>query len=78
MNPRITSVKPQQNYHILLTFDNSEIRLFDMNPYIKKGFFKQLQNEDYFKKVKPFLGSVQWENGQDLCPDMLYLESKKY
>jgi hypothetical protein len=25
--------------------------------------------------VKPFLGSIQWSNGVDLCPDTLYLES---
>ena len=28
-----------------------------------------------FNSVKPFLGSVQWQNGQDFCPDTLYLES---
>jgi hypothetical protein len=27
--------------------------------------------------VKPFMDTVQWQNGQDFCPDMLYLESKK-
>ncbi len=28
-----------------------------------------------FNSVRPFLGSIQWKNGQDLCPDTLYLES---
>jgi hypothetical protein len=22
--------------------------------------------------VRPFLGSIQWKGGQDLCPDTLY------
>jgi hypothetical protein len=25
--------------------------------------------------VKLFLGSIQWSNGADFCPDMLYLDS---
>ena len=29
-----------------------------------------------FQTVKPVLGSIQWQNGQDFCPDTLYLESK--
>ncbi len=28
-----------------------------------------------FNSVKPFLGSVQWQNGQDLYPDTLYEQS---
>lgn len=27
------------------------------------------------KSVKPSLGSVQWQGGQDFCPDTLCLES---
>ena len=28
-----------------------------------------------FNSVKPFLGSIQWKNGQDFCPDTLYEDS---
>jgi len=76
MYPRIKDVKPQQDYFILLTFDNKEQKRFDMKPYINKGFFKQLQNISYFNTVKPFMDSIQWQNGQDLCPDTLYLDSQ--
>jgi hypothetical protein len=27
-----------------------------------------------FNSVKPFLGSIQWQQGQDFCPDTLYLD----
>jgi len=76
MNPRVKDVKPQDDYKILLTFENGEIKIFDMKPYINKGFFKQLKDKSYFKTVKPFMDSIQWQNGQDLCPDTLYLESQ--
>jgi hypothetical protein len=76
MNPRVIEVKPNIDYTLLLTFDNGEIKRFDMTPYLNIGIFKELNDINRFKLVKTFLGSVQWKNGQDLCPDTLYLDSK--
>jgi hypothetical protein len=76
MYPRIKDVKAQDDYKILLTFTNDELKVFDMKPYTNKGFFKQLQNKNYFNTVKHFMDSIQWKNGQDLCPDTLYLDSQ--
>jgi len=75
MTPNVVDVTPQDDYQILLSFDNGERKIFDMKPYIDKGFFKQLQNKTYFKTVKPHFNSIQWANGQDLSPDTLYLDS---
>lgn len=77
MNPRIKDVKPNSNYTLTLTFTNDEVKVFDVKPYLDKGIFKELKDANLFNSVKPFLGSIQWKNGQDLCPDTLYLESKK-
>ncbi|MEW6095730.1 MAG: DUF2442 domain-containing protein [bacterium] len=77
MNPRIKDVKPNSNYTLTLTFTNNEVKVFDMKPYLDKGIFRELKDISLFNSVKPFLGSIQWKNGQDLCPDTLYLESKK-
>lgn len=75
MNPRVVDVKPALDYTIILTFTNGEIRTFDVKPYLTKGIFKKLQDKQVFNAVKPFLGSIQWPNGQDFCPDTLYLDS---
>ena len=75
MTPNVVDVTPQDDYQILLSFDNGERKIFDMKPYIDKGFFKQLQDKTYFKTVKPHFNSIQWANGQDLSPDTLYLDS---
>ena len=40
------------------------------------GFFQELKDMRVFNSVKPVLGSVQWKDGQDFCPDTLYLDSK--
>lgn len=76
MNPRVTHVKPEQDFSLLITFNNGEVKSFDVKPYLGIGIFKELQDMSLFNSVKPCLGSIQWANGVDLCPDTLYLESK--
>jgi len=76
MNPRVTDVKPEPDYTLLITFSSGELKTFDVKPYLRIGIFKELQDISLFNSVKPFLGSIQWVNGQDFCPDTLYLESK--
>lgn len=75
MNPRIKAVKPNLDYKLTLTFTTGEVRTFDVKPYLNIGIFKELNDLSIFNSVKPFLGSIQWKNGQDFCPDTLYLES---
>ena len=75
-NPRVKDVKPNPDYTITLTFSNGEVRSFDVKPYLSIGIFQELKDMSFFNSVKPFLGSIQWKNGQDFCPDTLYLESK--
>jgi len=75
MNPRVKDVKPNPDYTLTLTFANGEVKSFDVKPYLNIGIFKELKEPGLFNSVKPFLGSIQWKNGQDLCPDTLYLES---
>ena len=75
MNPRVKDVKPNPDYTLILTFTNGEVKVFDVKPYLDTGIFRELRDMSIFNSVKPFLGSVQWQNGQDFCPDTLYLES---
>ncbi len=72
MNPRVINVQSKENYTLLLTFDNSEQKVFDVKPFLEKGIFRELKDENKFKQVKPFLGSIQWQGGQDFCADTLY------
>ncbi len=76
MNPRVIKVHPNKDFTITLTFANGEIRRFDVKPYLDKGIFRELQNPGMFNTVKPMLGSVQWQGGQDFCPDTLYMDSE--
>lgn len=74
-NPRVISVQAENNHVLLLEFANGEKKHFDVSPYIGKGIFSPLSDESFFRRVTVFLGSIQWPNGADLCPDTLYLDS---
>jgi hypothetical protein len=74
VNPRVISVKAEEGYKLSLTFENGETKIFDMSPYLDFGVFTELKDKNYFQQVKPFLGSITWPNGQDICPDTLYIK----
>ncbi|TRZ51901.1 DUF2442 domain-containing protein [bacterium] len=76
MNPRVKKVIPNKYYTLTITFINNELKVSDVKPYLDIGIFKDLKEISLFNSVKPFLGSIQWLNGQDFCPDTLYMESK--
>jgi hypothetical protein len=75
MYPGVKEVKPLAGYKLLLTFENNEERIFDMNPFLDKGIFKELQNSKVFDTVHVSFDTIEWENGADLCPEVLYKES---
>jgi hypothetical protein len=76
MHPRVINVKPENNYMLRLWFTNGEERCFDVKPYLGEGIFRELEDISVFNSVRPFLGSIQWVNEADLCPDTLYLDSQ--
>ena len=76
MNPRVKTVKVQNNYQLLLELTNGEWRTFDVSPYLDIGIFKQLRAPEIFRSVMVVDGTVQWQNQADFCPDTLFLESR--
>ena len=71
----IKKVKYVKGYLLEITFDDNTIKIIDLKPFIGgKGIFKPLQDIDYFKKVKKdtFSNTICWDNGADICPDVLY------
>lgn len=74
MNPRVKDVKPNPDHTLTIVFDNDERKVFDVKPYLDKGIFRELKDLKFFNAVRPFLGSIEWPNGQDFCPDTLYLD----
>ena len=75
MNPRVTSVTPQEGYKLKVYFSNNEIGLFDCSKFLNIGVFKELRDIHYFNQVKALGGTVVWPHEQDFCPDTVYLDA---
>jgi hypothetical protein len=76
MEPRLKSVAALPDSQLLLTFENGERRIFDMKPYLTKGIFAELRDESVFRSVRVCFDTVEWSNGADLCPEVLYAHSQ--
>ena len=71
----IISVKLLDRYQLHLKFEDNREGIVDISQLIEfTGIFAPLQDLAYFKKVKlnPEWGTIYWENGADLDPDVLY------
>ncbi len=72
----IIKVEALEDYKLMLTFDNGEVKIKDMKPYLDKGIFKKLKDINIFNNVKIKFGTISWENDIDICADSLYETSK--
>ncbi len=76
MERELKRVKAGPEYTLILTFDNGEVKVFDMKPYLNLGIFKELKDLKLFKSVRLSFDTVEWPNEVDLDPEILYSESK--
>jgi hypothetical protein len=71
----VISAKPLDDYKLLLAFENSEEKIFDVKPYLEIGKFKELKDINLFNSVKVKFDSIGWDNMLDLDPELLYDKS---
>ena len=68
----VTHVIPQLNFHLELTFNTGEKRIFDARPYLNKGAFQPLQNVSLFQQAYVDFDTVCWPGNLDIAPETLY------
>ena len=86
---RITKVVPRNDFTLVLSFDNGEIRLYDARPLLQAGtVFAPFREWNNFRRVylgedhsvcwdiDPNIDSNEvWNNKVDLCQDSCYVET---
>ncbi len=78
MEPNPISVKALENYCIYLKFEDGKEKIYDMSNLINNNpVYSRLKDVEYFKKVKVAGETVEWPNGEDICPENLYHDSKE-
>lgn len=78
---QILNIEP---FILTLQFEDGSVRKLDLQEKIiqwsksENSIYKYLLDKENFKKVElnKDLATIQWSNGIDFCPDMLYEWSK--
>ena len=76
MMPKVVEVRALENHKLALRFSDGQTRVFDVEPYLGCGAFAELKKPEVFNSVKVSFDTVEWSNGVDLCPEVLYEHSK--
>jgi len=71
----VVEVKPLDDFKLLLKFENDEDKIFDMKPYLDIGKFQELKDKQVFDSVKISFDTIEWSNGLDFDPEILYEKS---
>ncbi|MEK7264179.1 MAG: DUF2442 domain-containing protein [Bacteroidota bacterium] len=72
---RIVSVKVIKDFRVQLEFTNGECKDIDLEQYFHGPVFDELKSvPKLFKtiKVDKRMGTIVWDNGADIDPDVLY------
>ena len=77
MNPRVRKILEIKNFELYLEFTSGEKGAYDCSELLDFGLFKELKSPSYFRQASVQDGTVVWPHDQDICPDTLYLDSKK-
>ncbi len=69
---RVRSVEPLEEYQVLVIFDHGTRREIDLEPYLHGPIFEPMRkNPAKFSAMKIQGGTIAWDNGADIDPDVL-------
>jgi hypothetical protein len=70
---RVRAVEPLEAYRVRLVFEDDTQREVDLESYLHGPIFEPIRNDlDVFRSVKVEDGTISWDNGADMDPDVLY------
>ena len=64
-------------YKLRAKLSNGVEGIFDVSPYLHKGIFTQLQDIEYFQRVRINFCGICWPNGQDFSADTIEYDIKQ-
>jgi hypothetical protein len=74
---RVREVAPLEDYHCRLVFEDGTQKVVNLKPYLHGPIFESILNDiDIFRRVRVVDGTIGWDNGADIDPDVLYYDLK--
>lgn len=68
----VKSVKPRENYTLLLTFEDGKKGIYDVKPLLKDKIFEPLKDMRLFMLAHMECSTVVWNDELDIAPEELY------
>ncbi len=76
---RVKKIKPLYDFVVAVEFTDKTERKINLEPFLRGKVFETIrQNPSEFRamKIDSIMGTIVWENGADIDPDVLYHELK--
>ena len=75
---RVESARPAEGLQVQVRFTDGTEAVLDLDPLFRGPIFEPLREDRaQFEamQVDPELGTLVWQNGADLCSDVLYMHA---
>ncbi len=74
---RVQSVEPLEKYRVRVTFKNDIQKEIDLEKFLRGEIFEPIRKDpNMLRAVKVMGGTIGWDNGADIDPDVLYYDLK--
>jgi len=74
---RAQAVEPLENFVVRITFKDRVQKDIDLEKFLRGETFEPIRNDPkMFRSVKVIGGTMGWDNGADIDPDVLYYDLK--
>jgi len=72
---RVQEVEPLEGFRVRLKFEDGTQKEVDLERYLHGPIFEPIRRDlRVFRGVRVEEGTIVWENGADIDPDVLYYE----
>lgn len=74
---RVKSVEPLEKFKVQITFKDGIQKEIDLEKFLRGEIFEPIRkSSEMFRTVKVVGGTIGWDNGADIDPDVLYYDLK--
>jgi hypothetical protein len=72
---RVRAVEPCEGFQVRVTFEDDTQRVIDLEPYLHGPIFEPIRRDPgMFRAMMVEGGTIAWDNGADIDPDVLYYD----
>jgi hypothetical protein len=74
---RVLDVEPLDGFRVRIRFEDGTLKEIDLELYLHGPIFEPIREDPMmFRSVEVQGGTIAWDNGADIDPDVLYYDLK--